>query len=238
MSTSHVFIIGGSSGIGLATAQRMLAAGCAVTIAGRDASKLSQAKTALKKDVQTIAFDASKPAAIREAYATIGKFDHLVLALGSGKGVGPFASVSLEEVRQGFEEKFYPHFACAQAALPHLARDGSITFISGLAAHAAIPGTAGICAPNAAIAALVPTLALELQPLRVNTVSPGVIDTPWWDFLSAEQRVGVFADYAGKTPAGRVGTPDDVARVIEGLILNSFITAQTIICDGGLRLAA
>jgi NAD(P)-dependent dehydrogenase (short-subunit alcohol dehydrogenase family) len=81
--------------------------------------------------------------------------------------LGPFASVSLD-VRQGFEEKVYPHFAVAQAALPFLRKDGSITFISSVSAHAAMPGTAGISAANAAVPSLVPILAAELRPLRIK----------------------------------------------------------------------
>lgn len=146
--------------------------------------------------------------------------------------------MSLDDVRQGFEEKVYPHFAVAQAALPFLRKDGSITFISSVSAHAAMPGTAGISAANAAVASLVPILAAELRPLRVNGVSPGVIDTPWWDFLPAEQRSAVFAEYAGKTPVGRVGKPEDIAKAIAFLVEDGFMSGHNILCDGGLRWAS
>jgi NAD(P)-dependent dehydrogenase (short-subunit alcohol dehydrogenase family) len=179
--------------------------------------------------------DAANSESIQRAFAKIGTIDHLVLALGSGKGLGPFASISLSDVHQGFEEKVFPHFATAQAALPFLAKNGSITFISAITAHAAMPGTAGIGTANAAIAALVPILAVELRPLRVNAVSPGVIDTPWWEFLNGDQRTALFADYAAKTPVGRVGKPEDIAATIVFLISNSFMSGEVIVCDGGLR---
>ena len=85
---------------------------------------------------------------------------------------------------------------------------------------------------------MTPILAAELRPLRVNAVTPGVVDTPWWDFVDAEQRRAVFADYAGKSPVGRVGTPDDIAKAIAFLISDSFVTGHVLTCDGGLRLAA
>jgi NAD(P)-dependent dehydrogenase (short-subunit alcohol dehydrogenase family) len=107
-----------------------------------------------------------------------------------------------------------------------------------VSAHAAAPGTAGIGAANAAVAMFVPILAAELRPLRVNGVSPGVVDTPWWDFLPSEQRNAVFADYAAKTPVGRVGNPDDIAQAIAFLIAGTFMTGHVIVCDGGLRLVA
>jgi NAD(P)-dependent dehydrogenase (short-subunit alcohol dehydrogenase family) len=133
--------------------------------------------------------------------------------------------------------KVFPHFACAQSALPYLRRDGSITFLSAVTAHAAMPGTAGIGSANAAVAALAPILAVELQPLRVNAVSPGVVDTPWWNFLPEEQKVVAFSGYSAKTPVGRVGQPEDVAQAVAFLISNSFMSGEILICDGGLRLA-
>ena len=237
MSSEHVVIIGGTSGIGLATAAQLLASGMRVTITGRSKQRLEEARKSLGA-AKAVAMDAAVTSELGKTFSSIGAFDHLVLAFGSTKGVGPFASVNLAEVRQSFEEKVYPQFACAQAALPLLRRDGSITFISAVSAHAAMPGTAGICAANAAVASLVPVLAAELRPLRVNSVSPGVIDTPWWDFLPAEQRAAVFAEYAGKTPVGRVGKPEDVAQAICFLITNGFMSGHNILCDGGLRWAA
>lgn len=82
--------------------------------------------------------DATDTESVENAFARIGAFDHLVLALGSGKGFGPFASMKLADVRQGFEEKVYPHFACAQAAIPFLHKGGSVTFVSAVSAHAAM----------------------------------------------------------------------------------------------------
>ena len=237
MASQHALIVGGSSGIGLATAQRLLASGLKVTITGRSRERLDKARQSAS-GVDTLVMDAAATDRLGETLARIGAFDHLVLALGSGKGFGPFTSVSVDDVRKGFEEKVYPHFAVAQAALPHLRKDGSITFIAAVSAHAAAPGTAGIGAANAAVAMFVPILAAELRPLRVNGVSPGVVSTPWWDFLPAEQRESVFTEYAGKTPVGRVGRPDDIAQAVAFLIANTFMTGHVIVCDGGLRLVA
>jgi NAD(P)-dependent dehydrogenase (short-subunit alcohol dehydrogenase family) len=237
MSSQHTVIIGGSSGIGLATARQLLASGLKVTITGRNAGRLNDVSQSMA-GAQAVVMDAAATDTLGDTFSRIGSFDHLVLALGSGKGFGPFASVSVADVRKGFEEKVYPHFAVAQAALPFLRKDGSITFIAAVSAHAAMPGTAGIGAANAAVAMFVPVLAAELRPLRVNGVSPGVVDTPWWDFLPPEQRQAVFADYAGKTPVGRVGKPDDIAQAVAFLISNGFMSGHVIVCDGGLRLAA
>lgn len=234
----HVFIAGGSSGIGFATARFFAERGFKVTITGRDQTRLVAAAATLQGDIAAVPMDAADPAQRQTAFAEAGPIDHLVLALGSGKGFGPFALVEPQAVREGFEEKVIPHFACAQAALPTLRRDGSITFVAAVSAHAAAPGTAGIGAANAAVAMFAPILASELRPLRVNAVSPGVIDTPWWDFLNAEEKQAVFTDYAAKAPVGRVGRPEDIAEAIGFLVSNTFMTGHVIVCDGGLRLAA
>ncbi len=238
MSSPHIVIAGGSSGIGLATARRLLANGSRVTILGRSPERLQAARALCEGALQTVVADAADSRGIGAIFADLGPFDHLVLAFGSGRGVGPFATVDLADVRQGFEEKVFPHFGCAQAALPHLAREGSITFVSAVSAHAAVPGTAGIGAANAAVAALVPILANELRPLRVNAVSPGVIDTPWWDFMPDDQKAASFADFGGRTPVGRVGQADDVAQAIAFLVHDSFMSGHVLVCDGGLRLSA
>jgi NAD(P)-dependent dehydrogenase (short-subunit alcohol dehydrogenase family) len=204
----HVFIVGGTSGIGLAAAARLKRLGYATTIAGRDSARLEAARRSLG-DVGMVVMDA-----------------------------GPLRDVEIDAVRRGFEEKTLPHIACAKAGLPILRKDGSLTFISAVSAYAALPGTAGLAAANAAVGALVPVLAAELRPLRVNGVAPGVVDTPWWDFLPADRRTAVFADYAARTPVGRIGRPEDVADAIAFLIGNGFVNGETIVCDGGIRWAA
>lgn len=238
MTAPHTVIVGGSSGIGLATARTLIDAGHDVTIAGRSEERLAAAARDLDGRARSIAFDAADPASAEKAFSCIGPFDHLVLALGSSKGAGAFASVAIADIRMSFEQKVFAQFATAQAALPFLSQTGSITFVSAVSAQAAFPGTAGLGAANAAIEALVPILAAELKPLRVNGVSPGVVDTAWWDFLNPEVKASAFADYAAKTPVGRIGRPDDIAGVIALLIGNGFMTGEVIVCDGGLRLAA
>ncbi|RBP02120.1 NAD(P)-dependent dehydrogenase (short-subunit alcohol dehydrogenase family) [Roseiarcus fermentans] len=230
----HVFIVGGTSGIGLAAAARLKAAGYAVTIAGRDPGKLDSARRLLG-EAGGLAMDACDDRAVTAAFASVGPIDHLVLAFGSHQGAGPLAAVTMDSVRAGFAEKTLPHIACLKAALPTLRPDGSVTILSAVSAYAGMPGTAGLAAANAAVAALVPALAAELRPLRINGVAPGVVDTPWWNFMPAEQKQAAFASYAAMTPVGRNGAPEDIADAIGFLIGNGFMNGETIVCDGGVR---
>jgi NAD(P)-dependent dehydrogenase (short-subunit alcohol dehydrogenase family) len=124
------------------------------------------------------------------------------------------------------------------AALDVLSPTGSITFVTAASAGAAMPGTAGLAAANASVAAMVPVLAVELAPVRFNAVSPGIVDTPWWDWMDADAKAETFAAYAKSTPAGRCGHPEDIADAISFLLGNSFTTGVVLTVDGGARLAS
>ena len=121
--------------------------------------------------------------------------------------MGPIAALDEAALRQAFDGKFFAHVNAIQAALPHLRADGSVTIITAASARAAFAGTAGLAAANGALETMVAPLAVELAPLRVNAVSPGVIDTQWWNGMPADRRQAYFAAVAAVTPVRRVGQP-------------------------------
>jgi NAD(P)-dependent dehydrogenase (short-subunit alcohol dehydrogenase family) len=235
-SPRHAAVIGGSAGIGLATASLLLTRGAHVTIGGRDPERLAQARDAFANHVRTIAVDASDPAALRSFYAQAGPIDDLIVTVTGRGGAGPAATLAEQDLLGAFAAKTVPHLHAIALALPTLGTSGSITLVTAGSAQSALPGTAGLAAVNGALEAAVPVLARELAPLRVNAVSPGVIETGWWDVIPESDRRATFSAFAGRSPVGRNGTAEDVAHAIASLLENGFLTGVVLPCDGGLRL--
>lgn len=235
MDSQHVIIIGGTSGIGLETARVARQESCRVTVTGRDDTKFDHARGF---GLDCARLDAGDPQALAAFFAAQGSFDHLVVCASGAKGGGPFRTLDLADLRAGFDGKFWPQVNALQAALPTIRSSGSITLVSAISSRALQPGTAGLAAINMAIEAMIPILASELRPLRVNAVAPGVIDTPWWNHVPQTERQKLFDQMGAAVPAGRVGQPADIAQAIIMLMNNGFMTGTVIDCDGGWKLKA
>lgn len=233
--SKKVIIAGGSSGIGLATAALLVREKANVIVTGRSAAKLAAA-TKANPGIQIATMDSNNRKELDAFFSAQGGLDHLVIALSGAKGAGKFADLSLKDLREGFEGKFWPQLNTLQAALPYINKSGSITLITAISAISQAPGVSGLAAINGALELMIPSIAKEIQPLRINAVSPGVINTGWWDFLPADAKADTFETYAAQTPVGRVGEPGDVADTILFLMRNGNITGTIIRCDGGLAL--
>lgn len=222
----RLLVIGGSSGIGLATARRAVEAGWNVVVASRNPDRADVT-------AQKVTLDVTDDAAVRRALADLGPLDHLVSSTVARAG-GLAKELDLDAARLAFETKLWGPLAAVQAA--DVRR--SIVLLSGVAASTPMRGASSTAAVNGAVEALVRTLAVELAPVRVNAVSPGVIDTPTWASMPADQREALFSRLADALPAGRIGGPDDVADGIWHLLTNEFVTGTVLHVDGGHRLAA
>ena len=218
--------VGGSSGIGLAAARRARAAGWDVVVVSRDPERADV-------DAERVALDIADDAAVRATFEALGPIDHLVFSPVARAG-GPARSLDLAAARRAFETKLWGPFTAVQAADVR----ESIVFVSGVAATTPMRGGSATAAVNGAIEALVRTLAVELAPVRVNAVSPGIVATPTWDAMAAEDREAMFERLAGALPVGRVGTADDLAEAIWLLLTNGFVSGIVLPVDGGHRLAA
>jgi NAD(P)-dependent dehydrogenase (short-subunit alcohol dehydrogenase family) len=232
-------IIGASAGIGEAAAQALAARDADVIITGRSKERLDQAAQRIGQPVQTAEVDATDREALEAFFAAAGTVDHLVLAASPGAvGAGPIATLEEAALRQAFDGKFFAYVKTIQAALPHLRPDGSVTIITAASARAAFAGTAALAAVNGALETIVAPLAVELAPLRVNAVSPGIIDTHWWNGMPADQRRAYFDAAAAITPVRRIGQPEDVAEAVVYLVGAGFVTGTVLECTGGSNLTA
>ena len=238
LTGTHVAVVGGSGGIGLASARLAEAGGARVTIGGRSRERLDAALGSLGEGARGLVVDATDAASLRRFYAEAGPLDHLVLTMTRRGGAGPAAELAEADLAGAFAGKPIAHLHALALALPTLAERGSVVLVTAASAQAALPGTVGLAAVNGALEAAVPPLAVELAPRRVNAVSPGVIATEWWDEVPEADRQALFATYAEQTPVRRIGTAEDVAAAIVSLLENGFVTGVVLPCDGGLRLAA
>jgi NAD(P)-dependent dehydrogenase (short-subunit alcohol dehydrogenase family) len=222
-----VLIIGGSAGIGRATAAMALANGASVTIASRSEEHLAEAKKLLGS-VKTCVMDVRDARAMEYCFESLEPLDHLVFTAAE-IAASPFLQTEIESARKLFDVKFWGQFAAAQSAAVRIAKGGSITLSSGVAARMPSKGLSVVGAINGAIESLTRALALELSPTRVNAISPGFIDTKGID---NERKAQIEASL----PARRIGHPEDVARAILYLMENPYTTGTVLTVDGGRSL--
>jgi len=230
LQDKKVVVIGGSDGMGLATAEAALAAGAVVVIASRSEAKLKAAAAHLGGSVETAVLDATVEDDVRALFARLGPIDHVVTtaAVVSRK---PVFEVSLDEAKSAFDNKFWSQFIVCRNAHAQIRPGGSITLFSGISSRRGLPSLVVASAINGAVEALCRSMALTLAPVRVNAVCPGYVDTPSHDASPA--RRAVLDAVAARLPVQRVGHPDELARAALFLMQSEYSTGSVVDVDGG-----
>ena len=223
-----VVVVGGSSGIGLATAEMAKREGADIIIASRNVARLDA--IAEKLNAIAIPADVTSDDSVATLFKSCGPVDHVVVTAAQLR-TGPFKTVSMEDVRSTMEGKFWGAWRVAKSA--EIRAGGSLTLVSGYLSIRPRPNSAIISAANGALESLARALALEMAPVRVNAVSPGIIDTPIRAAMPEAARREMLAQTAAKLPVGRVGVGEDVARQILAFMTIGFATGSIVYLDGG-----
>jgi NAD(P)-dependent dehydrogenase (short-subunit alcohol dehydrogenase family) len=228
LAGKKVVVVGGSSGIGLATAEMAKAEGADVVIASRNAEKVKAA--ADKIGAKGMIVDVTNEKSVADLFGAIGPVDHVVVSAAQLR-TGPFKTVAMDDVRATFEGKFWGAWRCARAA--EIKPGGSLSLVSGFLSVRPRPNSAIVSSANGALESLTRALALELKPIRVNCVSPGIIDTPIRAAMPETARKEMLAKAAAGLPVGRVGLAEDIAQQILTFMNNGFMSGSIVYLDGG-----
>lgn len=232
LKNTRVLIIGGTSGIGLGVATAVAERGATPIVVSRHQTSVDRALAQLPDHARGATVDLTDVAALAQLALDLGELDHLVFTAGESLELAPLADLTPELITGFFATRFVGALSAVRAFAPHLRAGGSITLTSGSAAEqpefGALP--VSICG---AMNALTTALAVELAPIRVNAVAPGVVRTPLWDALPAADRKTMYGEAAQRLPVGRIGEVDDVALAYVYCMEQTYGTGIVLKVDGG-----
>ena len=232
----RIVVLGGSSGIGLAVAQAAAREGATVVIASSRRARVDEALKTLPEGTEGHALDLAEESAVRAVFARLGNFDHLVFTAGESLQLDRLTNTDIEAARRFFGVRYWGAYLAAKSGSGNIREGGSIVFTSGIAGQRPRPGwslAASICA---AMEGLTRALAVELAPIRVNIVSPGVVKTPLWTGMPETDLEALYQRTAERLPAGHVGEPAEIAEAYLYLMRQSYATGQVLVVDGGALL--
>jgi NAD(P)-dependent dehydrogenase (short-subunit alcohol dehydrogenase family) len=233
MQDQRVIVLGGTSGIGWEVARQAAGLGAQVTIASSSAERVRKAVADLGGPAEGHALDLTDEAAIQAFFQKTGAFDHLVFTAGDSLNLNPLASADLQQARRAFEVRYWGALAAAKYGSAQIRTGGSIVLTTGIAGARPRKGWVFGASVCGAMNALTRALAMELAPIRVNAVSPGIVRTNLWQNIPEQDREKMFAGAGATLPVGRVGEPSDIARAYLFLMQEGYSTGQVVVVDGG-----
>jgi NAD(P)-dependent dehydrogenase (short-subunit alcohol dehydrogenase family) len=226
-----VLVIGRGSGLARAVVLAARDEGAQLIVAGRQQEALDDAYAG-EPGISTESVDLTDEASIAALGERLGTIDHVV-STASARARGRLADLDRDAVRASFDTKVIGPLMLAKHLAPRMSDTGSFVIFSGVAAAKIAVGTMAVAITNAAADTLARSLALELAPIRVNAISPGVIDTGAWDAFGEQGKADYFAGISARNPARRIGTPEDIAKGVLFALTSTFLTGQTLHIDGG-----
>jgi NAD(P)-dependent dehydrogenase (short-subunit alcohol dehydrogenase family) len=217
-------VLGGTSGIGLSAAEMLRDAGAEVIAGGRSDRQID--------GIECVQVDVLDREALRLLFEKHHGFDYLVnAATGGSRAIGPLLEMDLDGFQNSFA-KLWGYVNSVRLGVPHMSADGAVVLVSGYPARKWRSGTIAIGSVGGSVEAFIRLSANEITPVRINGVSPGLIDTPMSP-LEGEQREAYYSDGTAEHLIARAGTSAEVASAIIFLLENQFVTGTIVDVDGG-----
>jgi len=233
LKNKKVVVLGGSSGIGLAVAQAAALAGAHTIIVSSNQQRIDNALKEIGRNSEGHVADLTNEQQVKQLFSTLGNFDHLVFTAGEHLVIGNIGDAVMEDARAFFNVRYWGAVMAVKYASPHINAGGSIVLTSGIASRR--PGKGWFLGTSicAAMEGFTRAMAVELAPLRVNLVSPGIVRTNLWNNLPEADRENLYKSFADSLLVKRVGEAEDIAKTYLYLMTQQFSTGQVLIVDGG-----
>ncbi|MBS1081242.1 SDR family oxidoreductase [Gluconobacter kondonii] len=233
MKDKRIVILGGTSGIGFAVATAAAREGATLVIGSSRKQRVDEAISKLPNDSKGYVIDLTDAAAIERFFSELGTYDHLVYTAGEPLLLHNLAAIDLTEARRFFDTRYWGAYAAAKFGSAGIRPGGSIVFTSGTASHRPGPGWSVVASSLSAMEGLTRALAVELAPIRVNIVTPGVVKTALWKGMNDPERDQLYKATAESLPVRHVGEAHEIARAYLYLMSQTYVTGQSIVTDGG-----
>ena len=234
----RVVVVGGTSGMGLGAVRAAANAGAEVVVAGRRPEASRSVVDSEECLIRHAVVDVTDEKAVRDLFAQVGDLNHLFVTATPPVASKPFLEQDLADAQGFMIGKFFGSWACARHAAPRMRASGSITFLTGCISVRPRTGLAIVTATFAALEAFSQALALELGPVRVNTIRPGLVDSDMWSFLDPAAREQLREKTRATFPTRRIGTIDDIGHAAVFLMTNPYVTGAVLEVSGGETLIA
>jgi NAD(P)-dependent dehydrogenase (short-subunit alcohol dehydrogenase family) len=234
LNAKRIVVVGGTSGIGFAIAEAALRENAEVIVASSKAAHVEDAVKRLSGRVSGRTLDVTDENAVQACFNELGSIDHLAFTAGDwGARGGTLAELDLERAHSGFTVRFWGALSVIKHAHKSITAGGSITLTDGMVAHRPSKHSFLSTAMAGAVEHLARGLALDLAPIRVNVVCPGLIRTGVWDVIPADRREDVITRMTRRQPLPRIGEPNEVAEAYLYLMRAGYTTGQVLHVDGG-----
>jgi NAD(P)-dependent dehydrogenase (short-subunit alcohol dehydrogenase family) len=236
LKNKRVVILGGSSGLGFATAKAAAAEGATLVIISSNQQRITDALKELPAGSKGFAVDLTSEQHVKDIFAELGEIDHLVYTAGESLLTVNLLDAVLTDAKKFFELRFWGAFTAVKYASPHINTGGSITLTGGVASLRPRKGRSIAASVCAAMEGFMRAMSIELAPIRVNMVSPGVVKTNLWNDMAAADRESFYNSIGNSLPVKRVGEAEDIAQTYLYLMRQQFGTGQMVVVDGGAVL--